>query len=64
MNLIFSISFTVRSKSSISLQKHHFRSEHWMITQGQPKITINKNKFYKKNNRFGPRGGGSNNNQF
>ena len=39
---------TVRSKSSISLQKHHFRSEHWMITQGQPKITINKNKFYKK----------------
>ena len=39
---------TVRSKSSISLQKHHFRSEHWMITQGQPKITINKNKYYKK----------------
>ncbi len=25
---------TVNSKSSISLQKHHYRSEHWMITQG------------------------------
>ena len=41
---------TVNSKSSISLQKHHHRSEHWMITQGNPKITINKNKFFKKEN--------------
>ena len=41
---------TVNSKSSISLQKHHHRSEHWMVTQGNPKITINKNKFYKKEN--------------
>jgi len=39
---------TVKPKSSISLQKHHHRSEHWMITQGKPKITINKNKFFKK----------------
>ena len=39
---------TVNSKSSISLQKHHHRSEHWMITQGKPKITINKKKFFKK----------------
>ena len=39
---------TVKPKSSISLQKHYHRSEHWMITQGKPKITINKNKFYKK----------------
>ena len=39
---------TVNSKSSISLQKHHHRSEHWMITQGKPKITINKRKFFKK----------------
>jgi len=39
---------TVNSKSSISLQKHNHRSEHWMITQGKPKITINKKKFYKK----------------
>jgi mannose-1-phosphate guanylyltransferase/mannose-6-phosphate isomerase len=41
---------TINSKSSISLQKHHHRAEHWMITQGKPKITINKNKFFKKPN--------------
>ena len=39
---------TVNSRSSISLQKHHHRSEHWMITQGKPKITINRKKFFKK----------------
>ena len=39
---------TVNSKSSISLQKHHHRSEHWMITNGKPEITINKKKFFKK----------------
>jgi len=37
----------INAKSSISLQKHHYRSEHWMITQGKPKITINKKKFFK-----------------
>ena len=42
---------TVNSKSSISLQKHHHRSEHWMVTQGTPKITINNNKFFKKENQ-------------
>jgi len=41
---------TVNSKSSISLQKHHHRSEHWMITHGKPKITINNEKFFKKEN--------------
>jgi len=41
---------TVNSKSSISLQKHNHRAEHWMITQGKPKITINKRKFYKTAN--------------
>ena len=41
---------TINSKSSISLQKHNYRSEHWMITQGKPKITINNKKFYKKKN--------------
>ena len=41
---------TVNSKSSISLQKHNHRAEHWLITQGKPKITINKNKFFKKKN--------------
>ena len=39
---------TVNSKSSISLQKHKHRSEHWMIIQGKPRITINKKKFFKK----------------
>ena len=39
---------TINSKSSISLQKHHHRSEHWMVTQGKPEITINKKKFFKK----------------
>ena len=43
---------TVNSKSSISLQKHYHRSEHWMITQGKPKITINKKKFFKKENEI------------
>ncbi len=49
---------TVNSKSSISLQKHNFRSEHWMITDGTPMITINKKRFYKKPNDsvFIPRG--------
>ena len=39
---------TVNSKSSISLQKHHHRSEYWTITQGKPLITINKKKYLKK----------------
>jgi len=41
---------TVNSNSSISLQKHLHRSEHWLITQGKPKITINNKKFYKTKN--------------
>ena len=32
----------------LSLQKHHHRTEHWLVTQGTPKITLNKSKFYKK----------------
>jgi len=40
----------VKSKSSLSLQKHHHRSEYWLITSGKPLITINKNKFTKKLN--------------
>ena len=48
----------VNSKSSISLQKHRHRSEHWTITSGNPKITINSRKFFKKVNEtvFVPRG--------
>jgi len=41
---------TINSKSSISLQKHHYRSEHWMVTQGKPRITLDKKKFFKKEN--------------
>ena len=48
----------VNSKSSISLQKHKHRSEHWTITSGKPKITINKRKFFKNVNEavFIPQG--------
>ena len=48
----------INSNSSISLQKHHHRSERWTIISGKPKITINKKKFIKKSNDnvFIPRG--------
>jgi len=48
----------INSKSSISLQKHNHRSEHWTIISGMPKITINKRKFLKKPNEtaFIPKG--------
>ena len=48
----------VNSKSSISLQKHRHRSEHWTIISGKPKITINKRKFIKNVNEtaFIPQG--------
>ena len=38
----------VNPKGILSLQKHYHRSEYWMITQGYPKITLNKKIFYKK----------------
>tara|TARA_Y100000590_G_scaffold456600_1_gene607499 strand:+ start:365 stop:1573 length:1209 start_codon:yes stop_codon:yes gene_type:complete len=38
----------VYPKSSISLQKHKHRSEHWTIISGKPKITINNKNFFKK----------------
>ena len=40
----------VKPKGILSLQKHHHRAEHWLITQGNPKITLNKNIFNKKQN--------------
>jgi len=48
----------VNPKSSISLQKHKFRAEHWTIISGKPKITVNKKIFFKKVNDaiFIPRG--------
>ena len=36
---------TVNPRGILSLQKHFHRSEHWLITQGNPKITIDKKKF-------------------
>ena len=32
----------VNPKGILSLQKHFHRSEHWVVTQGKPKITLNK----------------------
>ena len=48
----------INPKSSISLQKHKHRSERWTVISGKPKITIDKNKFYKNPNDkiFVPRG--------
>jgi mannose-1-phosphate guanylyltransferase/mannose-6-phosphate isomerase len=40
----------VKPKGILSLQKHFHRSEHWLITQGEPKITLNKKTFIKKTN--------------
>jgi mannose-1-phosphate guanylyltransferase/mannose-6-phosphate isomerase len=49
---------TVNKKSSISLQKHHHRSEHWTVMSGRPKITVGKKVFFKKINEsvFIPKG--------
>jgi len=41
---------SVKPKGILSLQKHHHRSEHWLVTQGTPKITLNKDRFIKKKN--------------
>ena len=40
----------VKPKGILSLQKHYHRSEHWLVTHGNPKITINKDNFFKKTN--------------
>ena len=49
---------TINGKSSISLQKHHHRSEHWTITSGKPKITVGKKVFFRNINEsvFIPKG--------
>ena len=41
---------SVNPKGILSLQKHFHRSEHWVITQGIPKITLYKKLFLKKPN--------------
>ena len=38
----------VKPKGILSLQKHHHRAEHWLVTQGNAKITLNKNLIVKK----------------
>jgi mannose-1-phosphate guanylyltransferase/mannose-6-phosphate isomerase len=40
----------IKPNASISLQKHNYRSEHWMIVDGKPKITINKKIFFINSN--------------
>ncbi len=40
----------VKPKGVLSLQKHFHRSEHWVVTQGNPKITLNRKKFFLKTN--------------
>ncbi len=48
----------VKPKGVLSLQKHFYRSEHWVVTQGKPQITLNKKFFSKKPNEtiFIPKG--------
>ena len=40
----------VKPKGILSLQKHFHRSEHWFISKGSPKITLNKKIFVKNPN--------------
>ena len=40
----------VKPKGILSLQKHFYRSEHWLVTKGTPKITLNKKTFIKNIN--------------
>ena len=44
--------------SSISLQKHHHRAEHWTVTSGKPRITVGKKIFFTNVNEsvFIPKG--------
>ena len=41
----------IKPKGILSLQKHYHRSEHWLITKGNPIITLNKKIFVKKPNQ-------------
>ena len=40
----------VKPDSSLSSQMHHHRAEHWLVTKGNPRITLNKNIINKKPN--------------
>ncbi len=39
---------SVKPKGILSLQKHHHRAEHWLVTKGNPRITLNKSIINKK----------------
>ena len=38
----------VKPQGILSLQKHHHRAEHWLVTQGNARITLNKDIIVKK----------------
>ena len=38
----------IKSKGVLSLQKHFHRAEHWVVTQGKPRITLNNKKLILK----------------
>ncbi len=40
----------IKSKGVLSLQKHRYRAEYWLIKKGTPKITIDNKSFFKKIN--------------
>ena len=40
----------IKYKGLLSLQKHHHRSEHWLVTQGIAKITLGRKTYLKKKN--------------
>ena len=39
---------SIKSKGILSLQKHFHRSEHWLVTKGNPKVTLNKKRLILK----------------
>jgi len=40
----------IKSNGLLSLQKHRYRSEHWLVTNGTAKVTLNKKIFLMKTN--------------
>jgi mannose-1-phosphate guanylyltransferase/mannose-6-phosphate isomerase len=40
----------IKPKGILSLQKHRYRAEHWLVTQGNPTITLDKSSFIMKPN--------------
>jgi mannose-1-phosphate guanylyltransferase/mannose-6-phosphate isomerase len=42
----------INAKGILSLQKHHHRAEHWLVTQGNPEITYNNKIFILKKNDY------------